>query len=971
MPGYLKQSTAAQSRALGPFVSDSDFKTVQTGLTIANTDIKLIVNGGASANKNSGGGTHRVNGEYGVTFDATDTATCGEMKVSVVVSGALPVWDKFFVIEEAVYDALFAASAPGYLQPTVAGRTLDVSAGGEAGVDWANVGSPTTSVALTGTTIAVTQKVDVDTIKTNPVANGGTVTFPTNATLASTTNITAGTVTTATNVTTVNGLAAGVITATAIAADAITAAKVADGAIDRATFAADTGMQSVRSNTATAGAGSTVTLDASASATNDFYKGDLIYLTGGTGVGQYRVCTGYVGATKVATVTPAWATNPDNTSTFAVVPHGMVDLEAIAGAAVSTSSAQLGVSVVSYASGQAPLQPTVAGRTLDVSAGGEAGVDWANVGSPTTTVGLSGTTVKTATDVETDTQDIQSRLPAALVSGRIDASVGAMAANTLTATAIASDAITAAKIADGAIDAATFAAGAINAAAIAADAITDAKVAADVTIASVTGAVGSVTGNVGGNVVGSVASVTARVTANTDQLAGQTVTAAAGVTFPTSVASPTNITAGTITTTTNLTNAPTSGDFTATMKTSLNAATPSVTVSDKTGFALTSAYDAAKTAAQAGDAMALTSGERTTLAGVIWDRLTSALTAVGSIGKLLVDNINATISSRLPTSSYTAPLDAAGVRGAVGLASANLDTQLAALPTADENADAVWEEPIADHSGTAGSTAEALSAAGAAGDPWATALPGAYGSGTAGKIVGDNLNATVSSRSSHSAADVWASGTRTLTSFGTLVADTATAVWAAVTRTLTAGTNIVLAKGVGVTGFNDLDASGVRTAVGLASANLDTQLADLPTNAELATALGTADDAVLSAIGGLNNLSAAQVNAEVDTAISDAALATAATLALVKAKTDLLPASPAATADIPTAAQNADKLLGRNLAGGSDGGRTVTDALRPLRNKTEIVGSTLTVTREDDTTTAWTAAVTTAPGDPLTSIDPA
>ena len=75
--------------------------------------------------------------------------------------------------------------------------------------------------------VADTQKVDVDTIKTNPVVNGGTVTFPTGATLASTTNITAGTITTATNVTTVNGLAAGVITAASIASDAITAAKIA------------------------------------------------------------------------------------------------------------------------------------------------------------------------------------------------------------------------------------------------------------------------------------------------------------------------------------------------------------------------------------------------------------------------------------------------------------------------------------------------------------------------------------------------------------------------------------------------------------------------------------------------------------------------------------------------------------------------------------------------------------------------
>lgn len=49
------------------------------------------------------------------------------------------------------------------------------------------------------------------------------------------------------------------------------------------------------------------------------------------------------------------------------------------------------------------------------------------------------------------------------------------------------------------------------------------------------------------------------------------------------------------------------------------------------------------------------------------------------------------------------------------------------------------------------------------------------------------------------------------------------AVWAYNSRTLTAGTNIVLAKGTGVTGFNDLDAAGIRSAVGLASANIDTQ----------------------------------------------------------------------------------------------------------------------------------------------------
>lgn len=41
--------------------------------------------------------------------------------------------------------------------------------------------------------------------------------------------------------------------------------------------------------------------------------------------------------------------------------------------------------------------------------------------------------------------------------------------------------------------------------------------------------------------------------------------------------------------------------------------------------------------------------------------------------------LDAAVSTRLPTSSYAAPLDAAGTRTAVGLASANLDTQLSGI----------------------------------------------------------------------------------------------------------------------------------------------------------------------------------------------------------------------------------------------------------------------------------------------------
>lgn len=98
-----------------------------------------------------------------------------------------------------------------------------------------------------------------------------------------------------------------------------------------------------------------------------------------------------------------------------------------------------------------------------------------------------------------------------------------------------------------------------------------------------------------------------------------------------------------------------------------------------------------------------------------------------------------------------------------------------------------------------------------------------------------------------------------------------------------------------------------------------------------------------------------------------------ADIILIKAKTDNLPASPAAVSDIPTTAQMADKILGRNLAGGSDTGRTVKDALRTLRNKVSINPATgaITVYAEDDTTPAWTGTVTSTAGfDPITTVDP-
>lgn len=313
----LRQSTASQEIPLGHFVDSTDGVTAETGLTIANTDIKLWKAGATSlANKNSGGATHMAGGVYYAVLDATDTDTVGPLVIFCAVSGALAVRLECHVYEEEVFDDLFAASAVGYLKPIVAGRDLDVTASGY-----------------------IQNVVDVDNVAAANVSSIGT------------------------------------------------------DAIARASFAAETGLQSIRSATAQAGAAGTITLDASASAMDDFYNETLIFITGGTGVGQSRMITDYVGSTKVATIAPNWATNPGATSTFAILPQG-------------------GISVGAYATNMIPLMATVQGRTLDVTATGAAGIDWGNIENKTTVNDLTDTSILTASALV---------VPIALIDSNVDA----------------------------------------------------------------------------------------------------------------------------------------------------------------------------------------------------------------------------------------------------------------------------------------------------------------------------------------------------------------------------------------------------------------------------------------------------------------------------------------------------------------------------------------------------------------------
>ena len=171
-----------------------------------------------------------------------------------------------------------------------------------------------------------------------------------------------------------------------------------------------------------------------------------------------------------------------------------------------------------------------------------------------------------------------------------------------------------------------------------------------------------------------------------------------------------------------------------------------------------------------------------------------------------------------------------------------------------------------------------------------TALPNAAADAAGGLPISDaggldldtrlnHLDADITSRSSHSAADVWTVSTRTLSSFGTLVSDITTAVWSAGTRTLSGFGSIVadiwsyatraLTDKAGFTisgtkqtldALNDVSSATVRT-----QADAALTAYDAPTKAELDAAVAPlATSAALSAVDDYIDTEIAAIKAVTD-----------------------------------------------------------------------------------------------------------
>jgi len=94
----------------------------------------------------------------------------------------------------------------------------------------------------------------------------------------------------------------------------------------------------VHDGLAQAGAAGSITLAASASATDAIYVGLKIVIQSGTGEDQSRLISAYNGTSKVASVAPNWTVTPDTTSVYVVYPTGKVKVEAVTDGAIGAAA---------------------------------------------------------------------------------------------------------------------------------------------------------------------------------------------------------------------------------------------------------------------------------------------------------------------------------------------------------------------------------------------------------------------------------------------------------------------------------------------------------------------------------------------------------------------------------------------------------------------------------------------------------
>lgn len=395
------------------------------------------------------------------------------------------------------------------------------------------------------------------------------------------------------------------------------------------------------------------------------------------------------------------------------------------------------------------------------------------------------------------------------------------------------------------------------------------------------------------------------------------------------------------------------------------------------------AIDNAAIAADAIGASELAAGAATEIADAVWATAVPGSFGAGTAGKVVGDNVNATISSRATQTSVdtvddfldteiadirnrlpaalvggrmdssvgamaadvvtaaaiaTGAIDADAIAAdaitAAKIATGAIDADALAADAGAEIADAVWDEAIAGHLG-AGSTGAALNAAGSAGDPWSTPLPGAYGAGTAGKIIGDNIDAAVSSRASQTSVNTIDDFIDTEVAAILAAVDTEVAAIKAVT-------DLLPNAGALTTIQADLDNIQTRLPAALVGGRMDSDVGHLQD--QVITNLAFEPDAIDAGVIANSTITAGKFDAGAITATAIAADALTAAKLAADACTEI-----------------ADAILSRDLSAveGVAAFRTLAGAASKLVNRVGVSGATLTVYKTDDTTSYATQTLTT------------
>lgn len=157
LTGYLRQSTAV-TVPVGPFVDSTDGDAEETGLTIAQADVRLSKNGGTNAQKNNASSaTHEADGVYLCPLSTTDTNTLGILTLWVHVAGALFVRHDYMIVPSNIWDSWFGSDlqqvdAREFAGVTaVSGAIPAVAAGANGGLPLGNAAGAVTLASATHT----------------------------------------------------------------------------------------------------------------------------------------------------------------------------------------------------------------------------------------------------------------------------------------------------------------------------------------------------------------------------------------------------------------------------------------------------------------------------------------------------------------------------------------------------------------------------------------------------------------------------------------------------------------------------------------------------------------------------------------------------------------------------------------------------------------------------------------------------